>query len=205
MRAVPGLSWDHNAHHWPVLLRALPPRCGRVLEVGCGAGDLTAVLAGRAAAVDAVDRSPAMVALARARVPPGVRVIEADVLDLDLPPGGYDAVVGMSVLHHLPLEEALTVLAAAVRPGGVLAMVALPHTDLPRELPVEVLSALAHRLVGPARLRRGRRDAPTPGMPVRDPELTVRQVRARARAVLPGVRVRRLLFWRYALVWHRPS
>ena len=205
MRRVPGLSWDHSAHYRPLLLRELPPRCERVLEVGCGAGELAAVLAGRGARVDAVDRSAEMVALARARVPAGVRVTQADVLDLALPPGGYDAVVGSAVLHHLPLEEALAALAAAVRPGGVLAMPALPRADLPRELPVEAAAAVLHRAVGLGRWVRGRRDAPAPGMPVRDPELTVREVRRRATAVLPGVRVRRLLFWRYLLVWHRPG
>ncbi|MGR7024039.1 class I SAM-dependent methyltransferase [Geodermatophilus sp. URMC 62] len=206
MRPVPDLSWDHDAHYRPVLLRALPPRCDRVLEVGCGAGDLAVLLAERAARVDAVDRSPEMVALARARVPATVRVVEADVLALELPAGGYDAVVGVSSLHHLPLEEALRCLGAAVRPGGVLAMVALPRRDLPRELPVEAVAAVLHRAVGVERLlRRSPRPERTPGMPVREPELTVREVRRRARAVLPGVRVRRLLFWRYALVWHRPG
>ncbi|PRY52098.1 methyltransferase family protein [Geodermatophilus tzadiensis] len=203
---VPDPSWDHNAHYGRLLLRALPPRCERVLEVGCGTGDLAAALAARVAAVDAVDRSPAMAALARARVPPGVRVLEGDVLELGLPAGGYDAVVGVSVLHHLPLEEALRTLAAALRPGGVLAMVALPRTDLPRELPVELLAAVLHRAVGLGRALRGRRWAgPPPGMPLREPELTVREVRRRATAVLPGVRVRRLLFWRYLLVWRRPG
>ncbi|MBM7806050.1 SAM-dependent methyltransferase [Geodermatophilus bullaregiensis] len=206
MRPVPDLSWDHSAHYRPLLLRALPPRCDRVLEVGCGAGDLAALLAGRGVRVDAVDRSPEMVALARARVPATVRVVEADALALDLPAGGYDAVVSTSVLHHLPLEEALRSWAAAVRPGGVLAAVALPRTDLPRELPVEALAAVAHRAVGAwRRLRRAPRAGPVSGMPVRAPELTVREVRRRARAVLPGVRVRRLLFWRYSLVWRRPG
>ncbi len=138
-------------------------------------------------------------------MPAGVRVTQADVLDLALVPRGYDAVVGSAVLHHLPLEESLAALAAAVRPGGVLAMLALPRPDLPRELPVEAAAAVLHRVVGPARWARGRRDLPAPGMPVRDPELTVREVRRRATAVLPGVRVRRLLFWRYLLVWHRPG
>jgi SAM-dependent methyltransferase len=203
MRAVP--SWDHNAHYWPLLLRELPRSCSRVLEVGCGAGGLAAVLAGRADTVDAVDRSPEMVALARARVPGNVRVVQADLLDLPLPAGGYDAVVSVAVLHHVPLEPALRALSEAVRPGGVLAAVALPRTDLPRELPVEALATVVNRGVGLGRLLRGRRDRATPGMPVRDPELTVREVRRRAAAVLPGVRVRRLLFWRYALVWRRPG
>jgi 2-polyprenyl-3-methyl-5-hydroxy-6-metoxy-1,4-benzoquinol methylase len=202
---VPRLWWDHNRHYWPLLLRALPDRCDRVLDAGCGAGDLAAVLAGRAARVDAVDRSPEMVALARARVPANVAVTEADVLRSASPPGGYDAVVSVSVLHHLPLEEALVSLSAALRPGGVLAVVALPRADLPRELPVEAAAAVLHRVVGLARRARGRGEVPTPGMPVRAPEFTVREVRRRAAAVLPGVRVRRLLFWRYLLVWRRAA
>jgi SAM-dependent methyltransferase len=205
MRLVPDLRRDHNAVYWPLLLRALPDRCERVLEVGCGAGDLAAVLAGRAAAVDAVERSPEMVALARGRVPGNVRVIGADVLAVPLPEGGYDAVVGMSVLHHLPLEEALRTFAAAVRPGGALAMVALPRTDLPRDLPVEALAAVLDRVLGLGDLVRGRRGSGTPGMPVRDPVLTTGEVRARAGTVLPGVRVRRRVFWRYSLVWRRPT
>lgn len=43
------------------------------------------------------------------------------------------------------------------------------------------------------------------GMPVASPELTTRQVREQAQALLPGARVRRLLFWRYLLEWDRPS
>jgi len=41
-------------------------------------------------------------------------------------------------------------------------------------------------------------------MPVLDPELTTRQVREVADGVLSGVRVRRLLLWRYLLVWQKP-
>jgi hypothetical protein len=41
-------------------------------------------------------------------------------------------------------------------------------------------------------------------MPVLDGELTTRQVRQQASAVLPGVRVRRLVFWRYLLLWRKP-
>jgi len=37
-----------------------------------------------------------------------------------------------------------------------------------------------------------------------DPPLTTREVASQAAAVLPGARVRRLLFWRYLLVWQKP-
>jgi hypothetical protein len=87
----------------------------------------------------------------------------------------------------------------------VLAAVALPRVDLPRELGVELVSAAGHRVIGLGRLVRGDRWRPVEGMPVSDGELTVREVRRRAAAVLPGVEVRRLRYWRYLLVWRRPG
>lgn len=81
-------------------------------------------------------------------------------------------------------------LAAALRPGGVLAAVALPRVDLRRELPVEMVA----------------KDPVHESMPkVMDPSLTTREVARQAAAVLPGVRVRRLLFWRYFLIWQKPT
>ncbi|MGY1813626.1 class I SAM-dependent methyltransferase [Blastococcus sp. SYSU D00820] len=205
-------DWDHNRWYHRLLLRAVPEGAGRVLDVGCGAGDLAAALARRVPQVDAVDRSPEMVEAARRRVPPQVTLHRADVTTLDLPAGAFDAVVSMAVLHHLTLETALPRMAGWLRPGGVLAAVALPRVDLPRDLPVELAAAAAHHLLGaglaglravggPALLAHGPEHD---RMPVQDGALTTREVRAAAAALLPGVRVRRLLLWRYLLTWRRP-
>jgi hypothetical protein len=40
---------------------------------------------------------------------------------------------------------------------------------------------------------------------VLDPRLTTREVRQHATTTLPGARVRRLVFWRYLLLWKRPA
>lgn len=205
------LAWDHNASYHRLLLRHVPPGTGRVLEVGCGTGALAARLATRADHVDALDRDPVMVAAARRVVPAGVAVVQADVLEHPLEPGSYDAVVSLSALHHLPLRPALSRLAAALRPGGVLAAVALPRVDLPREVPVELAASAYHHVLGLGltAVRHPWRAAPAhpdqAAMPMRDPELTTREVRQQAREVLPGVRVRRLLLWRYELVWRKPD
>jgi SAM-dependent methyltransferase len=207
------LSWDHNAYYQRLLLRQLPRRCERVLDVGCGAGAFAARLAGRAARVDAVDRSAVMIEAARRRAPAHVACIEADVMELPLPADHYDAIVSLTVLHHLPLGDVLRRLAPALRPGGVLAAVVLPRSDLPREAPVEVVAAAANRAFGAAfaALRSAgaggwyRPDPTHEAMPkVLDPPLTTRQAREVAAAALPGARVRRLLFWRYLLLWRRP-
>ena len=208
------LDWDQNAYHHRVLLRQLPSHCGRVLDVGGGAGALATRLAARADRVDAMDRSPEMISIARVAAPANVECIAADFMDCELPARTYDAVVSLSTLHHLPLEPALRRMAASLRPGGVLAAIALPKTDLPRELAVEAVAAPGYRLLGAAfavarATGRGhgfRREPSHDAMPVvLDPTLTTRAVRATAHSVLPGARVRRLLFWRYLLTWRKPD
>ncbi|WP_051499076.1 class I SAM-dependent methyltransferase [Nocardia sp. BMG51109] len=204
-------TWSHNAFYHPYLLRRLPRRCRRVLDVGCGTGAFAAELARRAEYVDALDRSPEMIDKALRSVPGNVTCILGDVRDWPLPDDGYDAIVSVTALHHVPLDEVLPVLARALRPGGVLAAVALPRHDL-RELPIELLAIIGQRVLAGVffvlrTLGRGRWCAKgdDSAMPVvLDPPLTTRQVRRTAEPLLPGVRVRRLVFWRYSLVWHKP-
>jgi SAM-dependent methyltransferase len=206
------LYWDHNAWYQARLLRALPVHLNEVLDVGCGAGSFAVRLAARARHVDAIDRAPNMIALARERVPANVDVHIEDMTTVHLPPAHYDAVTSISALHHVELTQVLPRLAQTLRPGGLLLAVALPKIDLPRDLPIEALSAVGHRLLGVAfRLEQtltGRRryahEASVRVMPMQDPVLTTWQVREQAAHVLPNVRVRRLPFWRYELRWQRP-
>ncbi|SEQ41414.1 class I SAM-dependent methyltransferase [Microlunatus flavus] len=206
------LYWDHNAWYQARILRALPADLGTVLDVGCGAGSFAVRLAARAQHVDAIDRAPHMIAAARERVPANVDARVEDMTTVRLPSAHYDAITSISAFHHVELTQVLPRLAEALRPGGLLVAVALPRTDLPRDLPVEAVSVAGDRLLGTAfRLEQvltGRRryahEATVRQMPMQDPVLTTRQVREQAGRVLPDVRVRRLPFWRYELRWQRP-
>lgn len=205
--------WDHNAYYHRLLLRQLPEVCDRVLDVGCGSGTFAAKAAEHATHVDALDRVPRMIDRARRRVPDNVTCTVADVLKSPPPPDTYDAVVSISTLHHMELTDVLPVLADALRPGGILAAIALPKTDLRREWPIELAATATHHILGGFFLVRqslGFRNpyATDPAddvMPVNlSPALTTREVAETAAAVLPGARVRRLLFWRYLLTWRKP-
>ena len=209
------VAWDHNTYYHERLLRALPAPCARVLDVGCGTGEFAARLSQRAGQVDALDRSPAMIAAARRTAPANVTCLLGDAATVALPADSYDAITSISALHHLDLPVVLPRLAATLRPGGLLIAVSHHRLDVPRGLPAEAVSVLGNYarrallLCLPAG-RRYRQDmyqrhAAPPAMPVMDPRLTLRQVRAQAAAALPGSRVRWLVHWRYELTWRKPS
>ena len=206
-------DWSHNSWYHSLLQRQIPDGAQRVLDVGCGSGTLARRLAATVPQVDGFDRSAVMMAEARNDAPANLSLRVADALTVDIPPETYDAVLSVAVLHHLSPAEALPRMAGWLRPGGVLAAVALPRTELPRDLPLQVASSLGHHGLGlafaAARPVTGwelfRHEVSHDAMPVQDARLSTREVRAQAAAVLPGVRVRRLLFWRYLLVWQKPA
>lgn len=74
---------------------------GEVVDLGCGPGNLTAVLAARwpAARVVGVDSSPEMVATAR--LVPGVEVVQADVRDWQ-PVAPVDVLISNATLQWVP-------------------------------------------------------------------------------------------------------
>lgn len=98
----------------------------RALDVGCGAGRHTALIAEQYDEVRAVDLSAEM--LRHARPHPRVRYEQSDLFDVT---GRYDLVFSVTTLHHVDERRALAHLWSLVGPGGTLCVVdcvrVLPH------------------------------------------------------------------------------
>ena len=124
----------------------------RVLDVGCGKGELARDLAERSGArVVGVDVSPRYLAFARERsAHPNVEYVETDVLSWR-PEEPFDVVVLSNVLEHVERRvELLQALAAAARPKRVLVRVPVRtrhwHVPLRRELGLEHRSDPQHHV-----------------------------------------------------------
>ncbi len=105
----------------------------RVLDAGCGAGQMTAELARRGAEVVACDISPSLVEIAQKRLSPTladkVTFLSGDMLDPVL--GRFDHVMAMDSLIYYStpdLAQALATLAA--RTSGRIVFTVAPRTPL---------------------------------------------------------------------------
>jgi SAM-dependent methyltransferase len=128
---------------------------GACVEIGCGAGRITAHLAETFERVDAVDISQGMIDYARGRVTsPSVTLHLVSGVELPLGTGTADAVFSTHVFQHLDSHaQAATYFAeiARVMKDGATMMIHLPVHDWPLLPKVMDLVYGARRLAGDVR------------------------------------------------------
>jgi ubiquinone/menaquinone biosynthesis C-methylase UbiE len=183
----------------PVAASVARVRPERLLDVGCGSGDIARALLARARAhrrpldIVGLDASETVLAIARARsaAEPSLRFVRGDARSLPFDDGAFDVATCNLALHHFEPDAAVAVLAELRRVARARPIVC----DLERSRIAYTAATLFARFI--ARNRLTKNDAP---LSVKR-AYTVREVERLARAA--GWRrpvVRRVPFFRLLLV-----
>lgn len=157
--------------------------------------------------MEGIDADSQIIARARELTSPGVPVVFA-VVDarVGIPAGPYDVITCVAALHHLPFAETLTRFRDQLAPGGTLVVVGCAREADAVDDALGLVSIPLNLAMGWVK-NRGRTAVSRPvamTAVTRPPEMTFAEVRREAIRVLPRVRPRRRLFWRYTLVWRAP-
>jgi SAM-dependent methyltransferase len=111
---------DEKYERWLAAIAPEVPAGGRVLDLGCGCGvPSDRWLVANGFDVTGVDFSPVQIDRAR-RLVPGATFVLADIASVEFEPG-FDAVIALYCIFHLPLEEQRTLLVSVrrwLRDGG---------------------------------------------------------------------------------------
>ena len=180
----------------------MPRRCERALDIGCGIGGFSRQLATIADSVEAIDRDPSVVDVARV-ASVGTKNLHFSCAEFMAYTSGmssrYDFVCALSSLHHFGEAAAFQRIASLLRPGGVFGAIGLYRShgisDLLWSLAAFPVSLMLRFMKRPV----------AHGVPLRDPSLTLSQLRLLVGAYLPGATIRRRLLWRYTLLYHAPD
>ncbi|WP_431912904.1 class I SAM-dependent methyltransferase [Nonomuraea jabiensis] len=200
--------WSHNDHYggW-VVGQVAASGAGHVLDVGCGTGNLAALLRRRAATVTGLEPDPATAHAAAERFAddPAVTIVQTDFAGRD-PQRRWDAITLVAVLHHLPLVPTLRELRGCLAPGGRLVVVGCYREAGPADLLAALPAMVANPIMGLVK-HPARADVSPLHMtaPTAEAQETLADIRAAAAQELPGARIRRRLFWRYTLVYDAPA
>ncbi|MEU4151893.1 class I SAM-dependent methyltransferase [Streptomyces sp. NPDC026659] len=142
-------AWDARLRGW------LPIRPADVLDLGCGTGSLALLAAGQGHRVTAVDSSPAMVELARAKLAGwDATVVRGDAAEPPVGEGSVDVVLVRHVLWALPEPgKVLRRWRELLRPGGRFVLVeGVWGTVAPAGIPAGRLAALLEPVVRDVRV-----------------------------------------------------
>ena len=105
--------------------RAMPPKDGRILEIGCGTGHNLAML-GQFGQVDAVELDEEARGIASQRL--GRDVMGAPLPELAGVPGDYDLIGAFDVIEHIDDDAAAVMtIASRLKPGGKLVVSVPAH------------------------------------------------------------------------------
>jgi ubiquinone/menaquinone biosynthesis C-methylase UbiE len=201
----------HNDSYLDYLLRHAPDDCGEALEIGCGTGAFSRLLATRAQQVLALDLSPNMIQLARqrARDYPNIDFQCADATVWDFPVERFDCIASVATLHHLEMRAMLSKMKRALKKGGTLLILDLFENDGAVDALTSLLAmpvSMSLRLLQTGRLRAPRAVREAWDEHGRtDSYLTLTQVRNICGEMLPGAKVRKHLLWRYSIIWTKHS
>jgi ubiquinone/menaquinone biosynthesis C-methylase UbiE len=202
-------QWNHNSHYHSYLLKHIASSGSDALEIGCGTGTFSRLLAQRFRRVLALDLSPRMIEVAKERSKEyrNIDFQVADVMTYEFSPEQFDCVASIATLHHLPFELMLSKIKSVLRPEGILLVLDLFEAEDLAYFSTALLAipvSIGFRLFKCGRLRESAEAQAAWAEHGRtDSYLTLSEVHRASARVLPEARVRRHLLWRYSVVWQK--
>lgn len=136
-RVIPGLVepdlWNEHSARYRFAAQLAQGR--RVLDLGCGAGYGSAILAQRAEMVIALDRSAEALGYGLKRYAvPAIQWIAGEGQRLPFTDGAFDLIVAFEVLEHLQEQAAMVAECRRVLAAGGQLLISTPNRDVYQEL-----------------------------------------------------------------------
>lgn len=200
--------WNHNRHYHKYLLSHISDNIDTALDVGCGKGEFTYLLARKSKRVVGIDLSEEMIKAARKNNKDGrVSFLVGDVMEDDIGKAKYDCIATIAAAHHLPMKEFLSKMKDALKKDGVFLLLDLYKADTIMDY-VVCAAAVPFHILGMLAIDRRIRTSEEERTAwdehgKHDKYLTLREIKSICDEIMPGAKVKRHFYWRYSIVWEK--
>lgn len=199
-------KWEHNNHYYRYLLKYMPNQCNKSLDIGCGKGEFSRLLSLKSQQVIGIDLSEKMIHCAKEITDyPNVTFINTDVLEYPIENTSFDFISSIATMHHLPYRMVLENAKNGLRVGGKLAILDLYEPETISDYLLSLFAVpinIFMNIVKNGRISHSYEENIAWNEHIKhDKYMTIGEIKNIAHEVLPGVKIRRHLFWRYSLVW----
>lgn len=197
--------WSSASHYYGKIAGELPERPENLLDIGCGVGKFCRFMAPRAKKITGIDISPKMIAAAEARKKEKhghIHFQTGDISRFELPEGYYDAIVSISALHHINIDQVIPPLKRALKPGGVLVIMDFYRPAGVKDLLLSALSVPVNwffKTINGVKISPEEQKAMDRHM-INDNFSTINELRGAFGRYFEGFKLKRLLLWYYLFV-----
>jgi len=202
-------KWDHNNCYYKQLMKLIPDNVETCLDIGCGKGELSFMLAQKSKRVIAVDLADKMIEKAKVLYPSkNIDYICDNILDMEFENNSLDVIITSATAHHLPYEWLLNFAKEKLKKGGKLIILDLVKAKSLADYMIwgfAFFPNIVMNLIKNGKLRKDDEDARQvwERHGERDVYMTIDEIRSLTNKHIPTAKVSRKLFWRYLLVWQK--
>lgn len=202
-------NWNHNNCYFKYLMSFVPEKIEVCLDIGCGHGELSALLAEKANKVIAVDLAEKMIDSAKKYN--GLYNIEYvcdNILNMNFVNNSFDIIITTATAHHLPYEWLLEFARQKLKKGGKLIILDLVNAETLSDKLLWNFAVIPNFFMNI--IRNGRfpySDSHSKAVwnkhGEHDTYMALAEIKRLAAKHLPNALVKRKLFWRYVLIWQK--
>lgn len=203
-------NWDHNQHYGKLLIEEINNAKGIALDIGCGTGEFTEKLSKKVSKVYGIDLSPVMIEEAKKRhLEENIEYTVQDFYELD-EEVKYDYIISIATFHHLDLDSALPKIKRILKDNGVLIVLDLYERKGLIDKMLDCIAVPMNLII--KRIKCGKEKESEEEINAWqehshiDNYMTYNELsKVYNRLLGVDIRLRRLLFWRYIMVYRKIS
>lgn len=202
-------KWNHNNCYFNYLLKFVPEKINSCLDIGCGQGELSALLSERADKVIAVDLADKMIDYAKEHNrSANIEYICDNILNMSFRDNSFDLIITTATAHHLPYEWLLEFAKQKLKKGGKLIVLDLVNAETMSDKLLWSFAVIPNFLMNI--IKNGRTPDSDPHSKAawhkhgeHDTYMSLSEIKRLAAKHLSNPFIKRKLFWRYVLIWNK--